>query len=57
MNFIAERLLDFGHFRRGDICARFGISVQQASVDIRKYRADHPGAVRYNASAKRYEKA
>lgn len=56
MNFIAERLMGFGHLRRGDLCARFEISIQRASQDLQLYMREHPGAMRYNLSSKRYER-
>lgn len=53
--FISFCLKKFGHFNRGDICNTFGVSVPQASLDIRKWLETNPTDATYNTSSKRYE--
>lgn len=53
--FISFHLKKFGYFNRGDICHTFGVSVPQASLDVRKWLEANPGAASYNTSRKRYE--
>ena len=35
-----------------DLVNRFGVSVPQASVDLRNFDAKHPGAMRYDKTRK-----
>lgn len=53
-NWIAETLRVFGYINREHIMKKFGISMPQASLDLRTFQKAHPGAVRYDLSAKRY---
>lgn len=51
---IAETLRVFGFINREHLCRKFGISHPQASLDLRRYQADHPAALTYDKTAKRY---
>lgn len=51
---IAEALRVYGYINRGHLVRKFGISVPQASMDLREYQRACPGAVRYDKSRKRY---
>jgi len=51
---IAETLRIFGYIQRKHLIRKFGISVPQASADLQKFQKDHPKAIRYDASRKRY---
>jgi hypothetical protein len=53
-DWIAETLRVFGYINRDHICRKFGISTPQASLDLRRYQTDHPGAMTYDKTAKRY---
>lgn len=53
---IHESLEVFGFINREHLIKKFGISVAQASLDLRHFQRDHPGLVTYNPSAKRYER-
>lgn len=52
--FIGERLLSNGAVNRSDLVRKFGVSVPQASVDLRRFDEAHPGAMRYDKSRKAY---
>lgn len=52
---ITETLRVFGFINREHIERKFGISSAQASLDLRLFQANNPGAITYNKSAKRYE--
>lgn len=54
-DWIAETLRVFGFINREHIERKFGISTPQASMDLRQYQNERPGAIIYNRSAKRYE--
>lgn len=54
MDWIAETLRVFGYINRDHIVRKFDISVPQASMDLQKFQEFFPGAMRYDASAKRY---
>ncbi len=54
---IAETLDIFGFINREHIMRKFGVSVPQASADLRDFQKQNPEAITYNKSAKRYEKA
>lgn len=43
-----------GWVRRKDLTSAFGISTLQASHDLREYRAQHRGAMRYDAKSARF---
>lgn len=52
--FINDRLVWEGRINRADLVARFGISPNQATADLRRYEAAHPGAFVYDTRAKTY---
>ncbi|MER8560127.1 hypothetical protein [Mesorhizobium sp. M0578] len=54
---IAEMVDIYGFINREHIQTKFGVSMPQASYDLRDAMAAHPGMIVYNFSAKRYEKA
>lgn len=45
-----------GNINRGDIAAAFGISIQQASNDLKTYQAEHPDRIEYDHRAKTYRR-
>lgn len=55
--FLTRTLYQNGSFNRSDLITSFGVSVPQASADIKRWLSEHPGAAVYNPSAKRYERA
>lgn len=54
-NWIAETLRVFGFINREHIERKFGISAPQASIDLRRFKTEHPDAMTYNLTTKRYE--
>ena len=62
MTWASDRRLDFidhclalrGEVQRADIMRVFGVSEAQASQDISAFGREHPGAMSYDKSAKRY---
>lgn len=52
---IAETIEIFGFINREHIERKFGVSTPQASMDLRQFQTEHPGAIEYNRSSKRYE--
>ena len=56
LEFIEFRLLWYGHFTRRDMAEAFGISAQQASVDIRQYDNIAPNNLAYDRSVKAYRR-
>ena len=54
-DWIAETLHVFGFINREHLCRKFGISVPQASTDLRTFQRENPQAINYNLTAKRYE--
>jgi DeoR/GlpR family transcriptional regulator of sugar metabolism len=56
-DYIAGHLRAAGQIRRRDLMTAFGISMAQASVDLRRFQEKNPGVLRYDASAKAYVKA
>jgi hypothetical protein len=62
MTWSSDRRLDFidwclairGEVQRADISGVFGVSTPQASIDIAAFERVHPGAMRYDKTAKRY---
>lgn len=54
LSFASARLFWDGSLNREDIMRRFGVSVNQATHDVGRLVAAHPGAVRYDTRAKRY---
>ena len=51
---IAQTLRVFGFINRFHIMRMFGVSDAQASLDLRRFMREHPGAMAYDGSAKRY---
>jgi predicted DNA-binding transcriptional regulator YafY len=54
LEFIEFRAFWEGGINRGDLMEKFGVSVQQASNDLTRYRNMAPSNLDYDASAKRY---
>ena len=54
---IALMLDVYGFINREHIVRMFGVSVPQASADLKQFMRENPNAIVYNASAKRYEPA
>jgi len=54
LDFIDLLLLARGRVVRADLVERFGISMSQASGDIRSFIRQHPDAMRYDKSRKCY---
>lgn len=52
---IAETLRVFGFINREHIERKFGISTPQASIDLAAFQKNHPSAIAYNKTTKRYE--
>lgn len=55
LDFIRRRLRRPGFINRGHLMSKFGISMPQASTDLREFQKLNPAAMKYNLSAKRYE--
>ena len=55
MKFIAGRLAAQGFINRSHITGKFGVSIPQASMDLRKYLQVNPNSMTYNLTKKRYE--
>lgn len=51
---IAETLAVFGFIQRKHLMRKFGISMVQASSDLQQFKANNPGAMRYDVSTKCY---
>lgn len=54
--FLSDLIARVGHFNRADLCTAFGVSVPQASHDIRRFIEAFPHVATYNKSTKRYER-
>ncbi len=52
-DWIAETLQVFGFIQRQHLMRKFGISMPQASADLKTFQTYHPGAMKYDASGKR----
>ncbi len=52
--FVADRLFWEGRINRSDIVARFGISPNQATADLRRFETAHPGAMVYDTRLRAY---
>lgn len=52
--FIGRRLRAGETVNRADIIHKFGVSVPQASTDIRRFKEAHPGAMKYDLTLKTY---
>lgn len=55
MKFIAGRLAAQGFINRSHITGKFGVSVPQAFMDLRKYLQLNPNSMIYSLTKKRYE--
>lgn len=53
---IAEMLHVYGFINREHLMRKFDISRPQASKDLRSFERTSSGGMRYNPSAKRYER-
>ena len=54
MEWIRDALHVFGFINRQHLERKFGVSAQQASLDLRQFQKLHPDAMAYDLSAKRY---
>lgn len=54
LEWIAETLRVYGYINRAHVERKFGISVAQASIDLRDFQVANPGAVIYDKIAKFY---
>lgn len=54
MIWIDARLVGVGRINRSDLKQAFGISMQQAALDLRSYGALHPGRLAYSRREKCY---
>lgn len=54
LEFIEFRLVWEGRIKRSDIADRFGVTVQQATVDLGLYEQVAPGNILYDRNAKRF---
>lgn len=52
--FIGDRLMCGQTVRRADLVEKFGVSIPQASTDIRRFNEAHPGAMRYDLTKRAY---
>jgi DeoR/GlpR family transcriptional regulator of sugar metabolism len=52
--FILERVQECAEINRSDLTDHFGISVQQASIDLKKFQQANPEVLTYDKSRKRY---
>lgn len=48
--------LEQGTINRSDIAAAFGMSIPQASNDLKAYQKDHPDGIEYDHRAKTYQR-
>ncbi len=53
-NWISETLRVFDFINREHIQRKFGVSSAQASLDLRRFMAEHQNSIIYDRSAKRY---
>lgn len=54
LEFIERRLIWEGRINRSDLVERFGVSPNQATADLKRFEAVHPGALVYDTHAKTY---
>lgn len=54
---IDARMFTHAKINRRDLADAFGISIQQASHDLREFQAEHPGMIEYDVRAKTYARA
>ncbi len=52
--FIEQRLIWDGRINRLDLVTRFGVSPNQATADLKRFEAAHPGALAYDTRARTY---
>lgn len=55
IDWIFEIVWIFGYINREHIMKKFGVSMQQASMDIRDAMSAYPNRIEYNKTTKRYE--
>ena len=53
-SWIGEMLEIYGFIRRDHLRRKFGISIPQASADLRQYFREHPDRMRYDLTRKAY---
>lgn len=51
---IADMLMVYGFINREHLMRKFGITAAQAAVDFRTFQEQHPLAMHYDRSSKRY---
>ena len=51
---IAEAVRVYGFINRDHLIRKFGMSVPQASYDLKEFQRVNPDAITYDKSAKRY---
>jgi len=51
---IWEMLQIYGFINRSHLIAKFGLSVPQASLDLKAFQRSYPGFVKYDTSRKAY---
>lgn len=54
LDHIDLRLATAGEFQRAELVATFGVSMSQATQDINAFVERYPGAIEYDATARRY---
>jgi hypothetical protein len=54
MMWIDDTIDNEGQINRADIARAFAVSTQQASLDLKRYMAAHPGRIAYDVRAKCY---
>lgn len=54
LDFVASRLAWEGRINRADLVARFGVSPNQATADLKRFADLNPGALVYDTRAKMY---
>ena len=52
--FILDHIQEHAEINRSDIMREFGVSVAQASIDLRKFQVSLPGALVYDKTSKKY---
>lgn len=54
LDYIDALLAARGSIRRSDLIDAFGVSLSQATQDLRTFAAEYPGAIAYDLTAKSY---
>lgn len=54
---LAELIATVGHFNGSDLRRDFGISIPQASADIKRFIVNHPHVAKYDRTLKMYVRA